>query len=244
VVVLLTVGRGDVRPLADETYAVAVENPSLTRPPQPVVTVFVADDHPMYREGVARAVKGCDGLELIGQAGEGLTALEAIRRLEPGVAVIDLDMPGRDGLAIARALADAGCPTRVMILSGADSDEAIYESVSAGAVGYLAKDADRAEICDAIRAIARGEIVLGRRAQQGLAQALRSREQRGLVQLTPREREVLALIADGLSAPKIAERLHLSTPTVKTHLGTLYEKLGVSDRGAAVATGMRLGLLS
>lgn len=233
-----------MRPLAGETYAVPVENHSPSQPPRAIVTVFVADDHPMYREGVARAVKGCDGLELIGQAGEGLTALEAIRRLEPSVAVIDLDMPGRDGLAIARALTDAGCPTRVMILSGADSDEAIYDSISAGAAGYLAKDADRAEICEAIRAVARGEIVLGRRAQHGIAQALRSREQRGVIELTPREREVLALIAEGLSAPKIAERLHLSTPTVKSHLGTLYDKLGVSDRGAAVAVAMRLGLLS
>jgi two-component system nitrate/nitrite response regulator NarL len=209
-----------------------------------MTTVFIADDHPMYRDGVARTVRECEGLQLVGQAGDGHEALAEIRRLAPDVAVVDLDMPGCDGLALLRALASDGSATRVVILSATAGAEAIYDSISAGAAGYLSKDITRSEICSAIVAVGSGEIVFGRDARTGLASAIRGRAQEPSVRLTEREQEILRYVAEGLSAPKIGEELHLSAATVKTHLGTLYQKLGVSDRAAAVAVAMRIGLLS
>jgi len=205
--------------------------------------VFVADDHPVYREGITRAIKACGGLDLVGEAADGIAALEKTRRLSPDVAVLDLHMPGCDGLAVVRALTAEGSTTRAMILSAATDDDAIYDLILAGAAAFLSKDATRADICTAIKAVARGETVFGRHAQGGLANAIRSRAAVSAVRLTSREQEVLTFVAAGLSAPSIAQRMHLSPATVKTHLGTLYQKLGVSDRAAAVAVAMRLGLL-
>lgn len=206
-------------------------------------TVLVADDHPVYREGVARAVRGCDGLELVGEAADGAQALAAIRRLAPAVAVLDLNMPGRDGLDIVRALRDEPSSTRVIILSAEHDEDVIFDLVSAGAAGYLSKSVTRSEICSSITAVGRGEAVFGSRAQSGLANAIRNRSVPLAVVLTPREKEMLEYIAAGHSAPSIGAQVHLSPATVKTHLGTLYQKLGVSDRAAAVAVAMRLGLV-
>jgi len=206
--------------------------------------VFVADDHPVYREGIARAIDACGGLDLVGQAGDGIDALEEIRRLSPDVAVLDLHMPGCDGLAVVRALTAEGSTTRAMILSAATDQDAIYDVILAGAAGFLSKDVTRADVCIAIKSVARGETVFGRHAQGGLASAIRRRAEVSAVRLTSREQEILTFVAAGLSAPTIAQQMHLSPATVKTHLGTLYQKLGVSDRAAAVAVAMRLGLLS
>lgn len=206
-------------------------------------TVFIADDHPMYRDGIARIVGESHGLELVGQAGDGNEALAEILRLSPDVVVADLDMPGRDGLSLVRALAANGSRAHVIILSATTGEESIYAAVSAGAHGYLSKAVTRSEICAAIFAVGRGEIVFGSEARSGLANAIRGRDEDLTARLTEREQEILTFIAQGLSAPEIAKQLHLSSSTVKTHLGTLYQKLGVSDRAAAVAVAMRLGLL-
>ena len=148
-------------------------------------TVLVADDHPLYREAVSRAVS---------------------------------------------ARADLDGPT-------------VYAAVAGGAGAYLSKSSSSDRICDAIAAVARGEVVLPAEIQAGLAAQIQTQGRPAGPQLTPREGQVLGLIAQGLSAPAIGRELHLSTATIKTHLRTLYEKLGVSDRAAAVAEAMRMGLL-
>jgi two-component system nitrate/nitrite response regulator NarL len=211
--------------------------------PQPRVRVLVADDHPLFRDAIVRAVRERPDFELVAEAADGRTALQAIREQRPDVAVLDLRMPDLDGLQIAAALRRDGVPTRVVLLSAFLDGAMVYRAVAAGAAAYLTKEADRGEVCDTIAAVARGETVLAPEAQAGLAAEVRRRAAPEGPALTPREREVLGMVAQGSSAPDIAGALHLSAATVKGHLQSLYEKLGVSDRAAAVAEAMRRGLL-
>jgi two-component system, NarL family, nitrate/nitrite response regulator NarL len=210
---------------------------------RPRVRVLVADDHPIYREGIVRAVKERPDLELVGEASNGRVALEEIKQAQPEVAVLDIRMPELDGPQVLNALRRDGVDTDVIFLSAFMEGELAYQTVAAGAKGYLSKESSRQEICDAIVAVARGGTALAPEAQAGLAAEIQHRERSaGRPALNPREQEVL-LIADGLSAPQIGRRIHLSPTTVKSHLRSLYEKLGVSDRAAAVAEAMRRGLL-
>jgi two-component system, NarL family, nitrate/nitrite response regulator NarL len=207
------------------------------------IRVLVADDHPLYREGMVRAIKERPDLELVAECGDGRVALEEVRRLRPEVAVLDVKMPGLDGTGVLNAVTRDGLGTRVAFLSAYLDGPLVYSAIVSGATAYLSKGASRREICDAIAAVARGETVLAAEAQAGIAHEVRLRRGDDRPALTEREREILALTAQGHSAPEIAQRLYLSTATVKTHLHHLYEKLGVSDRAAAVAKAMRQGLL-
>jgi two-component system, NarL family, nitrate/nitrite response regulator NarL len=208
------------------------------------VTVLVADDHPIYREGIVRAINDRAELELVGEAADGREALEQIGRIAPTVAVLDIRMPGLDGTQVLSALRRDGVETDVLFLSAFMEPELAYRTVAAGAKGYLSKESSRQEVCEAIATIAAGGTAFAPEVQAGLAAEIQERERSvGMPQLSAREREVLHLIADGLSAPDIGKQIHLSTTTVKSHLHSLYEKLGVSDRAAAVAEGMRRGLL-
>jgi two-component system, NarL family, nitrate/nitrite response regulator NarL len=206
-------------------------------------TVLVADDHPLYREAVVRAVRSRPEFRLVGEAADGREALEAIRADTPDVAVLDVEMPSLRGVEIVEALRRDGVPTRVVLLSAHLESETVYDAVAGGVAAYLSKAAAGERICDAIAAVARGEVILPGEVQAGLAAAIRLRAESDRPALSAREHEVLGLIAEGLSAPAVARELHLSTATVKSHLRTLYEKLGVSDRAAAVAEAMRRGLL-
>jgi two-component system nitrate/nitrite response regulator NarL len=209
----------------------------------PRVRVIVADDHPLLREGVERAIAAYPSLELVGIASDGREALAEIRRLEPDVAVVDLRMPGLGGLEVVHALSRDGLSTRVLFLSGYVDSAVAYRALAEGAVGFITKDAGGKAVCEAIAAVARGEIVMSPDVQSSVAEEIRLRRDFSEPALTPRERDVLRLVSEGLSAPDIAARLSLSSATVKGHLGTIYEKLGVSERAAAVAEGMRRGLL-
>ncbi len=208
------------------------------------VTVLVADDHPIYREGIVRAINERPDLELVGEAADGREALEKIQALGPEVAVLDIRMPGLDGTQVLSAMRRDGLATEVLFISAFMEPELAYKTVAAGARGYLSKEASRQEVCEAIITIARGGTALAAEAQAGLATEIQERERSGgQPQLTAREHEVLRLVAQGLSAPDIGKEIHLSVTTVKSHLHSLYEKLGVSDRAAAVAEAMRRGML-
>jgi two-component system nitrate/nitrite response regulator NarL len=206
-------------------------------------SVFVADDHPLYRDAVVRAVRARAELEIAGQASDGRSALGAIRESAPDLAVLDVEMPGLRGIDVARAVARDGMSTRVVLLSAHLESDTVYEAVAVGVRAYLSKSWPAERICDALVAVARGDVILPEEVQAGLAAAIRSHADADRPALSPREQEVLALIAEGLSAPAVGQRLHVSPATVKSHLKTLYEKLGVSDRAAAVAEGMRRGLI-
>jgi two-component system nitrate/nitrite response regulator NarL len=207
------------------------------------ITVLVADDHPLYREAVVRAVRARAEFELIAQAVDGREALGVIRETSPDVAVLDVEMPSLGGVEVVRAVARDGLPTRMVLLSAHLESDTVYAAVAHGVRAYLSKSWSAERICDALLAVARGDVVLPEEIQAGLAAAIRSHGDAGKPVLSPREHEVLVLIADGLSAPAVGQRLHVSPATVKTHLKTLYEKLGVSDRAAAVAEGMRRGMI-
>ena len=207
------------------------------------VRVVIAEEHPLYREGVVRAIRERPQLELAGEAADGRQALALIRELQPDVAVLDVKMPELDGLQVANAVDRDGLGTRVLMLSAFLDRQIVFQAVAAGAAGYLSKDAGRLEITDAILAVHRGDTVLAPEVQAGVAAEVRSRWSVESPSLSERERQVLELIAEGLSAPEIGRRLFLSPATVKSHLQSLYEKLGVSDRAAAVAEAMRRGLL-
>jgi len=214
-----------------------------TMPPARV-SVVVADDHPLFREGIERAVRERPDLQLVGAAADGREALAQIRELTPQVAVLDVRLPDLDGLQVLNAVVRDGLPTRVLFLSASGDPEVVYRAVQGGAAGYFRKEADRDAILNGIAAVASGCTAIEPELQAGVFDQIRLRgtsEERPI--LTAREREVLALMADGLSGPQIAQRLIVAPPTVKTHQARLYEKLGVSDRAAAVAEAMRRGLL-
>jgi len=204
--------------------------------------VVVCDDHPLFREGMVRVLRA-SGLDVIGEAADGRAALDTIRELSPDVAVVDYKMPGLDGVALVHAVTRDELPTRVLLVSAFDDSSIVYEALSSGALGYISKEAPPEQVVDAVRAIARGEEVVPPELARGLAAEVRKRAKGNMMVLTPRELEVVRFIAEGLSVPDISKQIHLSPATVRTHIQKLYEKLGVSDRGAAVAEAMRRRLL-
>jgi two-component system, NarL family, nitrate/nitrite response regulator NarL len=203
--------------------------------------VLVADDHPVYRQGLVEAIKCRSELDLAGQAETGEEALAKIRSLKPDVAVLDMRMPGLDGIQVIRAVARDGEETRILFLSAYLESATVYEALEAGACGYMSKDSEADTICETIVKVARGDTVIGEETHRAIAEEIRSRAPADPSPLSQREREILRLTADGGSASEIAESLYLSPATVKTHLQRIYQKLGVSDRAAAVAEAMRRG---
>jgi two-component system, NarL family, nitrate/nitrite response regulator NarL len=203
----------------------------------------VVDDHPFYRDGISRGLTLDGRIEVVGEAGLGREALEVIAKETPDVALVDYQMPDLDGVAVAHALHRDGVPTKVLLVSAVTDGAVVFRALEAGAAGYLAKDAPRSEIVDAVMRVSRGGTVVPPELAAGLADQIRLRSANPAPVLTPREMEVLRGFARGKSIPQLADELVVAPSTVKTHTQRLYEKLEVSDRAAAVAAGMRLGLL-
>jgi two-component system, NarL family, nitrate/nitrite response regulator NarL len=206
------------------------------------VRVVVADDHPLYREGVVRALSA-SGVDVVAEAEDGRTALAEIHAHHPDVALLDYKLPELDGVAITNAVVREQLPTRVLLVSAFTDSGIVYKALETGAAGFVSKEARREQIVDAVMACSRGENVVPPDIAAGLVSEIRLRKQDNAPQLTPREQEILHLIAAGKSLPEIANELFLGRTTVKTHVQHLYDKLGVSDRAAAVANAMRRGLL-
>ena len=211
--------------------------------PSPKVRVVVADDHPLYREGVVRALTASGRIEVVAEADEGRAALAEIHAHAPHVALLDYKLPGLDGVAVLHAVVRDGLQTRVLLLSAFTDSGLVYEALQTGAAGYLPKEARRDQIVDAVLACARGETVVPRELTAGLVSEIRMRGAAEGPALTDRERDILRLIAAGKSLPEIAAELFLGVTTVKTHAQHVYRKLGVSDRAAAVAEAMRRRLI-
>jgi two-component system nitrate/nitrite response regulator NarL len=203
----------------------------------------VVDDHPFYRDGVSRGLTMDGRIEVVGEAGGGREALEVIARETPDVAIVDYQMPDLDGVAVAHALRRDGAATRVLLVSAITDGAVVFRALEAGAAGYLTKDAPRSQIIDAVMRVSRGGTVVPPELAAGLADQIRLRSDNAAPVLTPRELEVLRGFARGMSIPQLADELVVAPSTVKTHTQRMYEKLEVSDRAAAVAAGMRLGLL-
>ena len=203
------------------------------------IRVVLADDHPVVREGLRGMLTAEPDIEVVGEAASGPEAVALAERLRPDVVLMDLRMPGGDGVEATRRLAG----TTVVVLTTYDSDADILRAVEAGAAGYLLKDMPRAVLADRVRAAARGETVLAPAVAGRLLDRMRAEPGSRTEQLSARETQVLALVARGLTNAEIGRELYLSEATVKTHLLRASAKLGVSGRTAAVTRAIETGAL-
>jgi two-component system nitrate/nitrite response regulator NarL len=208
-----------------------------------MITVVVVDDHPFFRDGVTRGLHTAGDIRVVGEAGDGRGGLDVIRREQPDVALVDYQMPELNGLDVVHAVVRDQLPTRVVLLSAVTDPAVVFRALEQGAAGYLGKDAARADVVAAIRRVAKGHTVVPSELADGLATQIRLRASSDAPGLSARERQVLHAFARGLSIPQASAELFVGASTIKTYTQRLYEKLGVSDRAAAVAVAMRLGLL-
>jgi DNA-binding NarL/FixJ family response regulator len=211
-----------------------------------VIRVLVADDQALVRSGFRMILDERPDLELVGEAENGAQALELTKELDPDVILMDVRMPELDGVEATKRLVAAGTRARILVLTTFDLDEYVYASIRAGASGFLLKDVQPDELADAIRVVAAGNSLFGpaatRRLLDRFAEQNEPKQLRSVDGLTDREREILELLAHGLSNAEIAERLYLSETTVKTHVSAVLRKLGVRDRVQAVIAAYEAGI--
>jgi DNA-binding NarL/FixJ family response regulator len=204
-----------------------------------VISLLVAEDHSVMRRGLVELLSVADDLEVVGTVANGAEAIELAQELRPDVVLMDISMPDVDGIRATGAILEARSETRVVMLTAFSDRDRVVAALDAGAIGYLLKDSEPQEVLDAVRAAARGDAPLAPRAARELL-AARSEEQRA--DLSKREREVLALVAEGLPNKLIARRLEISEKTVKTHLTSVFQRIGVSDRTQAALWAQRQGV--
>ncbi|WP_020575011.1 response regulator [Actinopolymorpha alba] len=209
--------------------------------PTTPIGLLIVDDHPVVRDGLRGMFAGDPRFEVLGEAADGAEAVSRALVLLPDVVLMDLRMPGVDGVTAIRQLAERKVPARVLVLTTYDTDTDVLAAIEAGATGYLLKDAPREELFRAVTAAARGESVLSPAVATRLLGQVRQPAKEPLSQ---RELEVLTLISQGSTNREAAARLFISEATVKTHVLHIYAKLGVNDRAAAVATAFERGLLT
>ena len=205
-----------------------------------MIRLLIADDHPVVRDGLSGMFAAEPEFEVVGEAADGAEAIGLAQALRPDVILIDLQMPGVNGLAAIAELAKRGVAARVLVLTTYDTDGYVVPAIEAGATGYLLKDAPQDELFTGVREAAAGRTVLSPAVASRLVSAVRTPAPSPLA---AREREILALVAKGTSNREIARELFISEATVKTHLSHLFTKLGVADRAAAVAKGYEQGIL-
>lgn len=197
------------------------------------VTVVVVEDHALVREGTAELLQRDPGLSVVGQAGSGEEALKLLSDLRPDIALVDMELPGMNGVALARVVSDRALQTRVLILSAYDDYAYVIGALEAGVAGYLLKTSSARELVDAVRTVAGGALVLDESISRRLTRRWRSGPGSASPALTARESDVLRLIARGLPNKQIASQLGLGLRTVESHVSCLLGKLGVSSRTEA-----------
>jgi DNA-binding NarL/FixJ family response regulator len=211
------------------------------------IRVLVADDQALVRSGFRMIIDERADIELVGEAEDGAQAIRLAGELDPDVILMDVRMPGLDGVEATRRLVDGGTRARILVLTTFDLDEYVYAAVRAGASGFLLKDVQPTELVDAIRVVAAGNSLFGPAATQRLVERFAQPQQASASEtldvLTDREREILRLLAEGNSNAELAAKLYLSEATVKTHVSAVLRKLGVRDRVQAVIAAYDAGLV-
>ena len=217
----------------------------MNEPTEPL-TILIADDHPLYRRGLAAILDGHDGWSVVAQVQDGLGAVTEAHRLDPDVVVMDLNMPKVDGIDATRRIVSASPRIAVLVLTMYDDDESVFSAMRAGARGYVLKGADHADIERAVAAVARGEAIFGpsvaTRIVEFFAAPRRGVDPAVFPQLSQRERDVLDLIAAGRNNTDIAAALQLSPKTVRNHVSNIFAKLHVADRAEAIVRAREAGL--
>jgi DNA-binding NarL/FixJ family response regulator len=208
-----------------------------------MIRVVLVDDHPVVRDGLAGQIAGQDDLTVVGEAAGGHEALALVERVQPDLVVTDLRMRSGDGVELIEALRRRVPPVAVLVLTTYGTEADLVPALEAGATSVLLKEASRQELFHAVRRTSRGETVLSPAVAELLVRRYRAGGPADGVSLSPRELEILSLVADGTANREIGRTLHISETTVKTHLVRVYAKLEVSDRAAAVASAYRRGLL-
>jgi DNA-binding NarL/FixJ family response regulator len=209
------------------------------------INVVITDDHTLVRQGLRRYLDEADGIEVLGEAATGTEAVSLVGRARPDVAILDIRMPEMDGIQAARAITEAHRETKVIMLTAHDDRRLMVEAVRAGARGYVLKARDADHLVRSVRLVAEGNLVIDPDLVSVLAEELSEAGERDRRpdSLTDRELEILQLLAFGYTNRDIGERLYISPDTVKTHLEHVYQKLGASDRTAAVAEAFRRRLI-
>ncbi|MCD2498462.1 response regulator [Microbacterium nymphoidis] len=216
-------------------------------PESPGITVLVVDDQPLAREGNALVLDSAPGIRVIGEAADGHEAIRMAADLEPDIILMDVRMPGMDGIQATRGIIDRGLRSRVIVLTTFDLDEYAFGALRAGASAFLVKTATHQELVGAVRVVAGGAAIVTPRITRQLIDAYTGRDRpvatdQPLSVLSPRERDVFEAIAAGLSNSEISATLHLSPATIKTHVNRIFAKLGLRDRVHAVIFAHQLGL--
>ena len=208
--------------------------------------ILLVDDHAMFRSGMKALLETEKGFEVVGEAATGDEGVDRVRELKPDVVIMDLSMPGSNGLDATRRIAALGLKARVLVLTVHAEEEYLVPVVEAGASGYLTKTSADQDLVDAIRVVARGEVYLPPKATRLLLQQYRNASPdstQGLQELSAREREVMALTAEGFSSREIGEKLFVSPKTVDTYRARIMEKLGLNHRSELVRFALKVGLL-
>ena len=210
------------------------------------VRVLLADDHPVYRDGLAALLGSLDGVEVVGTAADGVEAVDGARELQPDVVVMDVQMPRLDGIEATRAITADSPHIGIVVLTMAEEDQTLFAAMRAGARGYLLKGANQGEIVRAITAVAQGEAIFGPAIARRVAEFFSAPPVAGAAspfpQLTAREHEILALVAAGRSNAQIASELFLSPKTVRNNVSNIFAKLHVADRAEAIIRARDAGL--
>ncbi len=212
------------------------------------IRVVIADDHPVVRRGLRALLSTLDGIEVVAEAGDGATAVDEVSRHAPDVVLMDLHMPGLAGIDATRQIVASGSPTAVLVLTMFDDDATVLTAIQSGARGYLLKGADQQEIGRALRAVASGEVIFGPEVASSVLGAVAAGQDQprvpgGFPELSPREREILALLAGGKRTADIAAELYLAPKTVSNALTSIFTKLGVENRAEAIVLAHERGLV-